>query len=357
MGTLGPTHTEKENLTVFKLNRKLALLVFLLMFAAMACNTCATLVEVPPAHVGKMSTASGLQEGIMQPSKMRIAGWCRTCESLVLVEASDYPVTETLKLFMPKDQLNLDLDVRGTFTISADESNVDQIFARITAESLSKDSGIKGGGGGLVTIIPIEKVYETYARPVIRETVRTILIKYSISDIMENREAIGRELRDAVFKKLASTPIKPLFFGLADIQPPGIIVKAQEAAKKREIELREAEAQKQIDIKGAQARFEVAQKQQAVDFLEAETQVVVNKKLAESVSPAFLMQRYMRFLQTLAENDNKTLIMPIEAMQSFGGQMRVWGFNTEGMFTVKERQVPVEVGPPGVPSGGYSGSE
>lgn len=32
---------------------------------------CGPIVEVPPAHIGKLTTSSGLQEGIISPSKIR----------------------------------------------------------------------------------------------------------------------------------------------------------------------------------------------------------------------------------------------------------------------------------------------
>ena len=46
-----------------------------LMIATTALSGCGTAVEVPPAHVGKLSTESGLQEGIIHPSKFRLEGF------------------------------------------------------------------------------------------------------------------------------------------------------------------------------------------------------------------------------------------------------------------------------------------
>ena len=48
---------------------------------------------------------------------------------------------------------------------------------------------------------------------------------------MEKRGEISLELKEAVSNRLALTPIKILEFGLADVRPPEIIVKAQEVAK------------------------------------------------------------------------------------------------------------------------------
>ena len=63
--------------------------------------------------------------------------------------------------------------------------------------------------------------------------------------------------------------------------------------------------------------MEVAIKQQAIDLKEAETQVLVNKKLAEGVNTAFVTQRWLKIWGELAKNpEGKVIIMPAEAMQN-----------------------------------------
>jgi hypothetical protein len=266
---------------------------------------CGKVVEVPAAHVGKKSTESGLQEGIIPPSKFRLKGFCWTCDNLILCEASDYPVKETMKIFMPKDKLNLDVDVRGIFSISASESNVEKIFARIPAEPVNDR----------VSKISMKRVYATYGSPIVREAVRTIITRYTIMEVMENRDAISQELVGLVTKRLRTTPLTTMRFGLADVQPPAIIVKAQEAATKREIEIRQAEADKMVRLKEAEANLEVATKQQQVDLKEAETQVLVAQKLAQGVSPAWALQRGMKVLEKL-ENGNHVILLPMEAFKN-----------------------------------------
>lgn len=268
---------------------------------------CGQTVEIPPAHVGKLSTSSGLQEGIIQPSKMRLSNLCIVCDNLVLAEASDYAVKERMQIFIPRDKLNLKVDVRGTFAISSNQANVEKIFARIPADATPSDR---------VTKISMKKVYGTYANPVIREVVRAIITKYSIAEVMENRDAISTELAKAVRERLKATPITTIYFGLADVQPPDVIVKAQEAAKEREIQIQRAEADKLVKLKEAEAALEVAIKQQQVDLKEAETQVLVNQKLAEGVNRAFIAQRSLKILEQMAQSNNKIFFLPMEAMSN-----------------------------------------
>lgn len=268
---------------------------------------CGNTVEIPPAHVGKLSTSSGFQKGLIPPSKIRLDRFCFVCDSLILVEASDFPIKEDMKIFMPKDELNIALEVRGTFSIASDEKNVTQIFDRIGAV-----------GEGDVKKIGIEKVYKTYGEPIIREAVRSLITTYSIETLMNNRDAIGKELERVVREKLKATPGTIRYFGLADIQPPPVIVEAQEARKRREVAIGQAEADKLVKLKEAEAALEVAMKQQEVDLKEAETQVLVDKKLAEGVSQAFVAQRALKVLETMAASPNKVFFMPMEAMSNPG---------------------------------------
>lgn len=289
-------------------------------------TACGTTVEVPPAHVGKLSTKSGLQAGIIQPSKLRLSDMCLTCDNLILSEASDYPVKESMPIFMQQDTLNLTVEVRGTVAISSEETNVEKVFARVPATPIEDNLR--------VSKISMETVYVTYAQPIIRETTRTIITKYNIKQVMENRDAIGQEIWQAVRDRLKATPITMVQFGLADVQPPPVIVAAQEAAKSREIAIQQAEADKQVALKTAEAAYEVAVKQQQVDLKEAQTQVLVEQKLSEGVNQAFVAQRSLRVLEQLAKSDNKVFFLPLEA---FTNPSLLLGTVGEGFSRKKEK--------------------
>ncbi|MDD9867990.1 MAG: SPFH domain-containing protein [Candidatus Campbellbacteria bacterium] len=279
-----------------------------ILLGMFAMGGCGERVEVPPAHVGKLSTESGLQEKIIQPSKFRLEGFCWNCDSLILVEASDHAVLEQMVIFMPKDQLNLNVDVRGVFAISSDKENVEKVFSRVTADQQPSNR---------VRLISMAKVYNTYGQPVVREAVRSILAEHSIAQVMENRSEISAMLVKDIRERLKSTPITTIRFGLADIQPPQIVVTAQENRKEREIGIQKAEAEKQIALKQADAALEVAKKQQEVDLKEAETQALVNRVLADSVSEPFVTQRWLKIMETLAKNpDGRVFVMPFEGFKN-----------------------------------------
>lgn len=282
--------------------------IILFLLAGFGVLSFGTLVEIPPAHVGKLSTKNGLQKGVIPPSKIRLSNACLVCDNLILAEASDFPIKESLMIYMPKDQLNLKVDLRGTVTISAEKANVNQIFDRVTAEP-TESSRVK--------LIPLDNVYAIYAQPTIREVVRSALTQYSIAEVMENRAKVSEELTKLIRARLGETPISIKLLGLADVQPPEVIVRAREAAKEREIAIQRAEADKQVKLKEAEAALEVANKQQQVDLKEAETQVLVNQKLAEGVNAAFVTQRWLKVMDQLSRNsEGKVIILPFEAMKN-----------------------------------------
>jgi hypothetical protein len=107
------------------------------------------------------------------------------------------------------------------------------------------------------------------------------------------------------------------------------VVVAQESAKKREIAIKEAENEKQVSLKKAEAALEVAFKQQQVDLKEAETQVLVNLKLSEGVNDAFVTQRALKVLASLAENPNTVFFLPMEAMKN--PSMMMGAFNKHNL--------------------------
>lgn len=211
-------------------------------------------------------------------------------------------------IYMPKDQLNLKVDLRGIVTVSSGEENINQIFDRVTAKPTDSSR---------VRLIPLSSVYSIYAQPIIREVVRSALTKYSIAEVMASRAKVSAELTELIRSKLSTTPISVKQLGLADVQPPEVIVRAREAAKEREIAIQRAEADKQVKLKEAEAALEVAKKQQQVDLKEAETQVLVNQKLTEGVNEAFVTQRWLKVMDQLSLNTSgKVIILPYEAMKN-----------------------------------------
>lgn len=283
------------------------------MTSALLLTACGESVEVPPAHVGKILTSEGFTPDVIPPSKFRLDVCVTLCDKLVVAEASDYAKIESMRIFMPKDQLNLSVDVRGVYAIDASPEVIERVFDRIPAAEVNSR----------VSYITMQRVYDTYAAQVIRETARTILADYSIEEMMENREEIGERLFQQVRAHLRATPIQAIQFGLADMQPPEIVVKAQELAKQRQIEIQRAEFDKQVKLKEAEAEIEIAEKDKIVRLKKAEAILAENQKVAESVSEKYLMYRYLEVLEEAARGES-TIFFPLDMTQSAGLQNRIF---------------------------------
>lgn len=270
---------------------------------------CGSRVEVPTGHVGKVLAPSGLESGIKSPSTFRlpwVAPWSANYR-LILAEVSDTAKEEHMKVFMPEDNLNLEFDLRMVLAIPAEEQRIENIFSRLTPETTGSDSVLR---------IDFDKVYETYGKNPVREVARAVVAKYTITHVLTNREAVSAEIQAAVTKALKDSPLVVLNAGLADVQPPQVIVAAQEAAKEREIAITKAEAQRAVEMTEADTKLQVAKKQQEIDLVEAETQARVNEVLAKGVTPAFVTQRMIRVMEEMAKSPNKVFFIPEAALQN-----------------------------------------
>lgn len=263
---------------------------------------CGRPVEVPPGYVAKLNTQSGLQEELIQPSKFRLEEMCVHCSNLIMLEASDRKVSEKMQIFIPKDQLNITVEVVATMAIDNKPATVNPIFSRIPSSpkvlKIDRNTREPTEYDDRISMITFDRIYSTYGEQALLETVRSTLTNYSIAQIMENRDAVSAELNQRIQEKLKPTPLTVLSFGLANVQFPDIIVRAKERAAEREAAIAEAENRKAIALK-----------EQEIDLIEAETQMLVDKKLAEGVSKAFVSQRWLAIWEKMAGNEQKTIIV------------------------------------------------
>ena len=312
-------------------------LVLVAAFVCLLSVGCGSLVEIPPASKGRVLTSGGYQESILPPSRFRLPYAPVTPPKLVIVEASDQAKTETMTVYMPKDKLNLTFSVRGVYSISDDATKLDSIFTRLTPQATSDSA---------VLAIDFDQIYETYGIQPIKTQALEIISTDDIQTIMENRAAVSQRMKDAIQEALIATPIVVREFNIDELQPPKVIIIAQESAAEREIAIEKAEADKLVALKEAEADLEVAQKQQEIDLVEAETQVLVESKLAEAVSEAFVTQRALKALDSLAKSDNRIILVPSDA---FTNPASLIGLNNM-IFNEVDQDVEVQVQPEPAPA-------
>lgn len=309
-----------------KQSMKNKLVLFALVAISALLTSCGRRVEVPPAHVGLVKTADGIQEEVHQPSSFRLPFSMMVKNQLILVETSQFVMTEKLKVFMPRDKLNFDFEIRGTFAVSPDS-------ARTVADKITADTNEDKDH---ILYIDADNVYEQFAKNTIRtRAAAMVAADYGIIDVMSNLDNVSTQLFAAVEKSLEGTPVKLLQLAIADPQPPQIIVQAQENAKEREIAIEKAESDKLVALKNIEADHEVAQKQQLIDLLEAETQVKVELKLNESVSESYMRQKGLKILDKWGDSDNKILVLPNEV---FSNPALLLGMTQEALKDIKNNK-------------------
>lgn len=200
---------------------------------------CGQKVEVPPAHVGKIMTKNGYQEGTIGTSKFRLDPCFTYCDKLVTLDQSDKTKAEPLTILMPEDKLNIQVSVQST--LSVNPKKVDALFNTIPPITPE---------GSDVAKIDWDTIYKTYAQQIIQSETREILSKYSIAHVASNMDAVTAQLRNHLGKVIEQrTPFTVRYVGLANIKYPDIITKAQEGAAQRREQIQQEEAQVQaIDI-------------------------------------------------------------------------------------------------------------
>lgn len=277
------------------------------LLAAMVTMTtaCGQMVEVGPAEVGKIMTKDGYQEGTIGTSKFRLP-WCWAyCDKLVKLDVSDQKVTESMNIFMPEDKLKMDVTVQATISLSP--AKTESLFGTITPVNSS------GWGDDQMAMIPLLKVYQTYAQNLILTQTREYLTKYTIAEVSSSLDTINAELRDILTKELnGKTPFIIRSLGIVDIKYPNIITDAQENAAKRREQIQQEEAQLEISKVSLERELQEARLQRQIDFEKAQGEAAAQKIQREVVDERVLKLRQMENERLWIEKwDGK---LPVTAM-------------------------------------------
>ena len=291
--------------------------VSLVMVSTLSLAGCiGEAVQVPPAYVGKILSKDGFQPGLISPSQFRLPICFFYCDRLIVAESSDFQKREAFRddhaLYMPRSELAMPFDVRGTFAVRNDDKALQSVFDRIPA---SRPRGLLRGK--VHGVISQEKLYETYGVAVVRDVVRRIVSQYTIEEVASSRAAINAKLITEVNKALAPTPIVARRFGLADVCFPKVILDQKETAARRRIAIQQEEAEKQIRLVKLQADLEAARAERQIRRERAQAVLEENKIYAESVTEKYLAYRRLEVLEKLAGSRN-TKWVPFEALGTVG---------------------------------------
>lgn len=242
---------------------------------------CGTRVEVPAAHVGKVSTRDGYSEGTIPTSRFRLAPCIMYCDNLVLLDVSDRAVTNNLTVFMPEDRLNLQVGVQ--VTLSIDPNEIDPLFGSLRPG---------GNEGDRVRLIPWESIYTTYAEQVILTETREFISQYSIGEVASSLERMNADLRTRLEARITErTPFRVRYAGIVSVTYPEIITNAQQNAAERRERIQQEEAQLQISRVELERALEEARLQRQIDVERAEAEAHAQRIQREAVDGRVLELR------------------------------------------------------------------
>ena len=270
-----------------------------------ACNPIGQKVEVPPASVGMVYGKNGYQGDVIPPSRFRLMPCFLNCAKLVVIEAGDIGMKESMEVLMPKDNLIFGVDVRFTLAMEQEKDKVLTVFDRVVPTRL--DSGNYG--------TTLQTIYSTYGESIVRNMVRSEMSKYTISEVANNQQRVSNELYQVVSNALSSTPLRIKQFGLADLRYPTAVKEAMDATAERKIAVERAEADAQVQIRQAQARLEVTRAEREADILAAQTISEANRILADGVTPEVIRYLELEVLKRMADNEN-AVFFPVEMLGS-----------------------------------------
>lgn len=285
------------------------------VFLVLSLSACGAKVEVPPAHVAKVMGTQGYDEGLLPTSKFRLDPCWAYCDKLVVLNVADVPVTEKMSLLMPKDKLNMSFDLR--LTIAVNPKRYEELFDKIPPSDDESDNTDR------IFKIQLGTAYNTYAQQIIRAEAREYLSNFTIAEVISSRETINNELSERLTKSISEkTPFIVRYAGLADINYPEIIVKAQENAATRREQIAQEEAQLEISKVQLERELQEARLQRSIDVEKAEAESEVNKILASSVTKEYVKYRELNALEKISGTDNKVFV-PVSMLDSMAGQYQL----------------------------------
>ncbi|HUY92353.1 MAG TPA: SPFH domain-containing protein [Pirellulales bacterium] len=258
--------------------------------------------QIPQGHVGKVLTASGWKEGVAESGY--VACWGR--DELYVLAASDASHTEQLNVLCA-DKLNFRCELVVVSRPKSDEASRDAVFLRVQAE--------KTGSGPAK--INAQQLYDVYVKPVVIPATYDVVSKRCTDQIGEEMAEIRREIIELCRERMsAETPVEVRLIDFTNTDYPEMVTQANEARKKKEIDIEIARSEAAIEEAKAEGRLRAASKEYQAKLLEAKMIVDSNRIIGESLSenPLFLYWHQIKVYGEAAAGPNNVFIVPYEAL-------------------------------------------
>jgi len=281
----------------------LAIVAVVTVFMFTGCHE-----TVPQGTKGKVLDRSGFQPEVYPPSRVTTGFF----GSLVLVETVTHTVNEKVTVRM-KDDMNLLVQVRFQLRMGEKEKSLNAVFNDI------KPADCK--------TITLKQVYQVYGKMITNNITREVLSQYKIGDVNDNFNHISADIYQRILKAFKPTPLIISDVALGKLDYPKVIDDAIEAAAKRELEIKQAEADVQVRLTELQGKEKVAEGEYRIKMQEAKRIKDYNEAIAEGITPELLELRKLEvqeaLVQAIGEGDTTTIFVPYSALGTTGLQNRV----------------------------------
>lgn len=287
---------------------KKSILVLLVAAIAMFGFSGCSHEKVPSGYKGKILGATGFEPETLPPSRVTL-GWHDT---LRLVETSTRTVNETITIRM-KDKMNLIAQVRFRLRMGEQQKSIDAVF-----------NDIVPADGKTITL---QQVYNTYGKMIVNNDTREVMSIYDIGDVQKNFNRISSDIYNSIKKSFKSTPLIISDVALGKLDYPEVIDKAILSAKKRELEIKQAQADVEVRLTELQGKEKVAEGEYRIKMQEAKRIKDYNAAIAKGITPQLIELRKLEVQQALVnaigKGDTATIFVPYSALGTTGLQNRV----------------------------------
>ncbi len=271
----------------------------LLAIAALCGAGCSE--QIPQGHVGKVLAASGWGDGVSEPGY--VSCWGR--DELYLLATGDKSHTEHLNILCA-DKLNFRCDLVIVTRPKTDQASRDAIFLRVQAQQA-------GAGHALITG---DQLYDVYVKPIVVPAAYDVVSKRETDQIGGDMAEIKREIVQLCRERMGgATPVEVALIDFTNTDYPETVTLANEARKKKEIDIEIARSDAAIEEAKAEGRLRAANKEYQAKLLEAKMIADSNRIIGESLSenPLFLYWHQIKVYGEAAAGPNNVFIIPYDA--------------------------------------------
>lgn len=264
---------------------------------------------VPQGTKGKVLDRGGFHPEVYPPSRVSVGLY----GDLVLVETVTHTINEKVTVRM-KDDMNLIVQVRFQLRMGEKQKSLNAVFNDIKPTT----------GTNLITL---GQVYNIYGKMITNNVTRKVLSKYNIGDVNDNFNHISADIYNQIMEAFKPTPLIISDVALGKLDYPEVIDRAIESAAKRELEIKQAEADVQVRLTELKGKEQVAKGEYRIKMEEARRIKDYNAAIAEGITPALLELRKLEVQQELVnaigKGDTTTIFVPYSALGTTGLQNRI----------------------------------